>query len=688
MNPTPLTTATDVHETRFGVRIDDPYQWLEGDLLADAAVKEWVEQQRACTNEYFRTLPRREEILETLSNVWAFDKLGCPIRRGSRLFYEWNSGTLDHNVIVVQDGLTGSPVPILDPNAMDPEHGNVVRDWQLTPDGARLAYTVQTYGGDQRTLRFMTIDGLQPLDDRLTGLQSGGFAWHPDGDSIFYMRFDKTGGPDSAETVRSAVFCHRLGDPQELDFEVFRSDTVPPRLQIPRVSDDGHWLVLISANAGLSKCDVRIKDLLRADAPWLDVANDLADRWWFVGGRSERLVFLTDRGAPLGTIVSYDAVHGRFDDVSLVPEDAAAIRGATLAGEEIVVLYQQGVESSLRRFTMAGTFIGAIPLPPLSIADQLRGDVRSPEVFFRVSSMINAPTVYRCDLGPGSMAVFRAPQACWNSDDYVVRQVFATSKDGTRIPITLGHAASLPAGVDHPTVLMAYGGFGISPDLSFWESRFAWIRLGGVFAIAHTRGGAEFGSAWADASRKGGRLDVIDDYLAAAKTLSDLGITSRRRLVALGASNGGLLVAAATNARPDMFAVTLCRVPVTDLLRYKRFTLGPLWVDELGDPDVESDFHILRAYSPLHNVKSGVTYPAMLVLTADADDRVVPSHSFKFVATLQAADIGPGPHLIRIESKAGHGEGKPSRQVIEEFTDLWTFALANVGNDAAPPPEA
>jgi prolyl oligopeptidase len=683
MSGPPRTRASDVHEVRFGTRVDDPYRWLEGDLHADADVKAWIEQQSAYTAGYFRSLPRLGEITRRLGAVWAFEKLGCPVRRGSRLFYESNSGTQDHNVVVMQDGVAPLPTVVLDPNAMDPEQGNVVRDWQLTRDGARLAYTLQKYGGDRRSLHFMEIDGLHSLEDRLDGLKGGGFAWHPDGDRIFYTRFESATDPGDAPTIHSAVFCHRLGEPQHNDVEVFRRAPDPPLLHIPRVSDDGRWLVVTSANGGLSKSEVRIRSLLAPDVGWRELVADAADRWTFIGGRSEALLFLTDRGAPFGAIVSFDAEAASSPAKLVVPEGGEAIRGATLAGNEIVVQYQRGLESSLRRFTAQGALVGTIQLPPLSVADQLRGDVRAPELFFRVSSMVSAPAIHRCDLETGAVSVFRAPQASWNADDYVVRQVVAASRDGTRVPVTLAHAKAAGSGAPSPTVLMAYGGFGISPDLCFWESRFAWVSLGGVFAIAHTRGGAEFGSAWADASRKAGRLDVIDDYLAAADALVDLGVTTPNQLVALGASNGGLLVAAATNARPELFAVTLCRVPVTDLLRYTRFTLGPIWIEELGDPDVEGEFHTLRAYSPLHNVRSGVTYPAMLVLTADADDRVVPAHSFKYVATLQAADIGPRPHLIRVEANAGHGEGKPAGSVIAEFADLWTFALANVGDAGA-----
>jgi prolyl oligopeptidase len=670
-----------VVEEHFGTSIVDPYRWLEGDLRSDTQVREWIEAQAHFTESQLRELPRRDDIRAQLERVWAFEKLHCPIHRGSWLFQEWNSGLLNHNVIQVQKARGDSPRTLIDPNAMDSSGGVLVRDWLPSADGSLLAYTVQKQGGDWRTLHIVDVEHNVDLSDELTGLKAAQFAWLPDNSGLVYTAFDVPDSQDvAAPTLRSAVYVHSLGQSQSADDCLFRHGGNDVLLHTPRVSDDGRWLVLLTSNAGMTRHQVRVKDLEALDSPLRMLVEEFDHRWSLIGGDARQLLFVSDREAPRGCIVSLDPVQATSQTPKvLVAEGRSTIRGCALAGDEIVVQYQDGLDSKLRRFTREGRHIADISLPASSTVDQLRGTPQEPEVFFRTSSMIQAPTVWRCDLQSDATSVYRAPVTAWHPEDYVIRQVVADSADGTQVPVTLAHHRQLDPGRPHPTAMIAYGGFGISPEMCFWETRFAWVSLGGVFAVAHTRGGAEFGADWAASARRAGRLKTVDDYLAAAARLHDLGIASPRTLVAIGASNGGLLVTAATNAKPDAFAVTLARVPPTDMLRYTRFTLGKLWVDELGDPDIEAEFKILLAYSPLHNVRPGREYPAIMVTTAEADDRVVPAHAFKYVATLQNSDIGPQPHLLRFDRAVGHGEGKPTAKLIEEYTDLWSFAGAHVG---------
>ena len=674
----PATPRRPVIDRKFGIDIVDPYRWLEADSASDANVRVWMDAQDRHAREAFARLPRRAAIRALVEEVWRVEKVHAPQRRGDRLFAEWNPGLDNHNRLQVQDGEQGLPRTLIDPNALDPQGGIVVQDWAPSADGRSLAYTVQRHGGDWRTLHVLDVDSGVERGDVVEGLKAAQFAWAPDGSGLFYTAFDRPHDDDpSSVTLESSVRFHVLGTAQADDRVVFLGERA--RLHLPQVSDDGLWLVVSSSDGSGSRHEVRVRRVSRPDDALHDLRLGFDHRWTFVGGDESSLLFFTDAGAPRGRVVALDPEAGVGQTPrTIVPERNEAIRGVQVAGDQIVVLYAEGVGHALRRHAADGRELPPVPLAEGVFIDQLRGHSSHRVLYLRSSSMVSPHAVHRFDLDHGRIEVLRSPRASWNPHDFVVRRLEAVSADGTRVPVTVAHARDLARTRPCPTALIAYGGFGLSLDPSFVDSRFAWILDGGAFAIAHVRGGAEFGAEWADAARKGGRLQVVEDYLACARALSEDGLTTPRALLATGASNGGLLVAGAVNMDPDAFGAVVCRVPVTDMLRYTDFTIGRLWTEELGDPDVEADFAALRAYSPLHNVREGRRYPPIVVTTAEADDRAVPAHAFKYVATLQNSDLGEGPFLLRVERGAGHGQGKPAGKLIDEFADLWAFARAHL----------
>lgn len=682
----PVAPREDTGDTLFGIRVEDPFRWLEQPLRESARVRDWVAAENRLTRAYIDSLPDHAAIARCVASLWNIEKLSAPQARGSKLFYNRNSGIQDQSVIYVRDGLRGTPRILLDPNGMkDGTSDIVVQDWRVSDDGRWLLYSTQVNGGDQRTMRILDVATGRTLPDRVTGLKAPLYAWVPDGSGFYYHAFDAAAGDAlTSAASRSAMYFHRIGDPQSADVEIHRDPAPVPTLVIPAVSADGRWLTAIVANTGGIASEILAADRNTA-GPLTVVAKGDGANWRFVGSHGGRLMFQTSAGAPMGRIIALDPAGGAEQTPQIVvPEARDPILDARLAGDEIVVRYLKVTDSVLRRFAIDGRPKGEIALPAHTVVDEVEARPGDSTLFYRASTMSRPGTIYRFDLATGRSTLLAAPKTSWNPDDYVIRQITATSKDGTRVPVTIGYRRDLDLSKGAPTALTGYGGFGISLGLEFYESRFAWMNMGGVFAMAHVRGGAEFGKDWYLAGRKGGRVRTFEDYIAATEELQREGITTPAKTVAIGASNGGILVTAATNMRPDLYAAVLPRVPMTDMIRFTRFTLGKLFTDEFGDPDKADEFAFLHAYSPLHNVRGGRTYPAILVTTADTDDRVVPAHSFKYAATLQAADIGPKPHLIRVEAGAGHGQGKTQSKLIEEFSDLWTFAAAQTGLKLKP----
>jgi prolyl oligopeptidase len=667
----------------FGVQAPDPYRWLENDVRQDPAVKRWVEAQNTLTQAYLAKLPRRDAIKTRLAQLWDFEKFGLPVRKGGRYFFTRNSGLQNQAVLLVQDGLAGAPRALIDPNTWAQDGATALDIWAPSDDGSKLAYAIQDGGSDWRTLRVLDVATARPLADEIKWVKFSGLSWAKDGSGFYYSRFPapQAGAEFQAPNVNQAVYFHRLGDAQSADALVYATPGQPQRGHGAQVSPDGRWLVITTYAGTDDRYEVTVRDLSApASSPRTLVAG-LEYSWALVGSQGTRLVFVTNQRAPRYRVVVLDAAQSAPQAVELVPETAGTLKGAAIVGQRMVLSYLEDAHSVVRIHTLDGRPEGSIALPGIGTAEGFAGEPDNAETFYRYSSFNAPPTLYRYDSQTGLSSVFKAPQTPFDSAAYQVTQQFFNSKDGTRVPMFVVHKKGLDLAKGAPTLLYGYGGFNQSLTPSFSISRLAWMEMGGVFALVNLRGGGEYGKAWHDGGRLFNKQNVFDDFIAAGESLVKSGVTTPRQLAVQGGSNGGTLVGAVVNQRPDLFAAALPAVGVMDMLRYNQFTAGRYWVDDYGDPADEKHFLNLLAYSPYHNVRGGPgrDYPAILVTTADTDDRVVPGHSFKYAAALQAAAIGDKPHLIRIETRAGHGSGKPTDKLIEEAADLWAFIGFHTG---------
>jgi prolyl oligopeptidase len=524
----------------------------------------------------------------------------------------------------------------------------------------------------------------QQTQDEVRWVKFSNLDWAKDGSGFFYSRFPEPpqGQQFQALNENQGVYFHRLGTPQSADRLVYSTPDRPRLGHTAEVSEDGRWLILSTTEGTDSRYEITLIDLTNTASQPRRLVTGLEHDWAYLGNRANTFYWRTNRDAPRQRIVAMDIDHPE-QVRELVAQDAATLSDASIVGERIVASYLVDAKSEVRVFTLDGRRTGTVALPGIGAVSGFHGDSSSSETFYSYASFNRPGAIYRYDSATGESRVFAEPELAFDPERFEVRQVFYNSKDGTRVPMFLIHRRGLGGG-PHPTLLYAYGGFN-APELPRFQPRWmTWVDMGGVLAVANIRGGGEYGDAWHDAGRRANKQNVFDDFIAAGEYLIAEGITTNRHLAIEGRSNGGLLIGAVLNQRPDLFAAALPTVGVMDMLRFDRFTAGRYWVDDYGYPDREADFRILRAYSPYHNIRSGVAYPPTLVTTADTDDRVVPGHSFKYIAALQAADAGPAPHLIRIETRAGHASGKPTDKQIEEFTDMYAFIAHHTGLEVPP----
>jgi len=679
----PVTRKGDVIEEKFGVKVADPYRWLENDVRTDPEVATWVEAQNKFTDAYLETLPGRELFRERLKALYDYERVGAPTKRGGRYFYSRNSGLQNQSVLYVRERLEGSGRVLIGPNGWSKDGATALADWAPSDDGKLLAYAVQDGGSDWRTLRVLDVATGELLPDTIQWAKFTGISWLKDGSGFFYSRFPEpmAGSDFQAGANNHAVYFHKLGTSQAEDRNVYARPDDPKLLLSGDVTDDGRYLIL-TATPGSSNNDLGIIDLESTDWRPRQLVSGFDARWGALGSVGTKLYVRTSQGADRGRIVTFDlatptsaastdaTANAVFTDH--IAEQDAVLRGASLVGGRLILGYLVDAKTEVRRHQLDGALDGIVTLPGIGTAGGFGGTLDESETFFTFTSF-NAPSVvYRYDVAANTASVWAQPRVATDLSKIVVEQRFYASKDGTRVPIFVVKRSDVtePA----PTLLYAYGGFNSSQLPSFSVGRLAWIEQGGVFALANIRGGGEYGKAWHDAGKLLAKQNVFDDFIAAGEYLKAEGITSQDGLVVQGGSNGGLLVGAVVNQRPDLFAAGLPAVGVMDMLRFDRFTAGRYWTSDYGVPAEEADFRNLYEYSPYHNIRSGTDYPAVLATTADTDDRVVPGHTFKYIAALQAAAIGPKPHLVRIETRAGHGSGRPIDKVIEETADLWAFA--------------
>jgi prolyl oligopeptidase len=677
----PHTPRDEIVETMFGEPVADPYRWLENDVREDARVRDWVSAQNEVTQAYLATLPGRAAIQARMKALWDYERYGIPVKRHGRYFYLRNDGLQNQPALFVQNGLAGEPKLLIDPNGWSKDGATALAEWEPSKDGRRLAYGVQDGGTDWRTLKVLDVETGAVLPDEVNWVKFTGLAWARNGAGFFYSRFPEPAeaAAHQALNLNHAIYFHAIGTAQTSDRLVYATPDRPKLNHVAEVTDDGRWLLIYSSEGTDDRYEVTLIDLTSPKAERRTLVRGLENNWVLAGAIGDTLYFLTNLDAPRQRVVKMDVRSASRPLMEIVPEGEATLERATIAGERLVLSYLVDARSELRLATLDGKPAGAIELPGLGYALTGKGEAGDPELFFSYASFATPGSIFRYDSAAAERSLFRAPEVVFDPAAYEVRQLFYASKDGTRVPMFVVHRKGLDLAGGAPTILYGYGGFNISLTPDFSPARLQWMEMGGVLAVANLRGGGEYGKAWHDGGRLANKQNVFDDFIAAAEHLVATGVTTKDKLAIEGRSNGGLLVGAVVNQRPDLFAAAIPAVGVMDMLRFNRFTAGRYWVDDYGDPAQEADFRALLGYSPYHNIRNGADYPAIMIATADTDDRVVPGHSFKYAAALQAAATGPKPHLIRIETRAGHGLGKPTDKMIEEYADLWAFVARWTG---------
>ena len=665
-----------------GVKVSDPYRWLEEDVRESQAVKKWVDSQNRVTFEYLAAIDEREPIKERLTKLWDFERFGIPRKEGGRYYYTYNDGLQSQDVVYTQATLDAEPELLIDPNTWSDDGTVALASFFPGPDGKHVAYLIQDGGSDWRTARIIDVASGAVLDDELQWLKFTGLSWSHDGSGFYYSRYPETAEAAKFQSLNmnQAVYYHTLGTTQDQDTLVYASAENPEWGYDAQVTDDGMHLLITVWKGTDNRYQIVHQDLSGEDnAPELLIGGFEND-YTFVGNVGNELFFRTNRDAPRNRLIAIDAKHpDQANWREVIPETENVLDSVSLVGEKIIANYMQDAQTVIKIFGLDGNYERMVNLPGIGTAYGFSGKLEDPETFFAYTSF-NTPTmVDRLDVGTGQVEVFQRPSVDFDPDDYIVKQVFYPSKDGTRIPMFITHRKDLQINGNTPTLLYGYGGFNISMTPMFSITRLAWMEMGGVYALANIRGGGEYGEEWHQAGTRLLKQNVFDDFIAAAEYLVEEGYTTSSKLAVMGGSNGGLLVGAVTNQRPDLFGAAIPAVGVMDMLRFHKFTAGRFWVDDYGSSENPDEFEALYAYSPYHNVREGTNYPAILVTTADTDDRVVPGHSFKYAAAIQKAQAGDAPVLIRIETRAGHGAGKPTEMTIEEYADRWAFVAENLG---------
>ena len=678
----PDTRRMELVEDHHGTQVADPYRWLEQDVREVEEVAEWVEAENEITFAYLEKIPEREEIGRRLKELWNFEKFSSPFKSGGRYFYFKNTGLQNQSVLYTMDSLDETPRILIDPNGWSEDGTIALRGTAVSDDGKYVAYGVAEAGSDWRTWRVMQIDTGRRLDDELKWVKFSEVSWTKDSKGFFYSRYDQPpeGSQFQSVNLSQKVHYHRVGTPQSDDVLVYWRPDHPEWGFDAGVSEDGRYLIITIWKGTDDKYRVMVKDLSEPYGLPVDLIDNFENEYSFVGNEGAVFFFKTDLDAPRKRLIAIDTRRVDSDRVkTIIPEAEETLTGVQLVANMFVASYLKDATTQVKIYTLAGEFLREVKFPTLGLAVGFHGRRTDTETFYSFSSFATPPSIYRYDMITGKIALFRQANVKFNPDDYDVQQVFYDSKDGTRVPMFIVHRKGLKLDGKNPTLLYGYGGFNIPLTPRFSVSRLAWMEMGGVFAMANLRGGGEYGEEWHRAGTKLQKQNVFDDFVAAAEWLIESGHTKPEKLAIQGGSNGGLLVGAVMTQRPELFGACLPAVGVMDMLRFHKFTAGRFWVDDYGSADNAEEFQTLLSYSPYHNLREGVHYPATLITTADTDDRVVPGHSFKFAAALQLAQTGPAPVLIRIETHAGHGAGKPTEKIIEEIADQWAFLVKNLG---------
>ncbi|MBW6490505.1 MAG: prolyl oligopeptidase family serine peptidase [Lentimicrobium sp.] len=673
----PESRKTDTVDEYFGTEVPDPYRWLEDDNSVETAA--WVTAQNLVTDAYLATIPFREQISERLTELWNYPRYGVPFKKGGKYFFFKNDGTQNQSVLYIQDSLKGKPRVFLDPNKLSDDGTTSLRNYSVSKDGKYFAYAISKAGSDWNEIYVMETANAVQLTDKLEWVKFSGISWR--GNGFYYSRYDKpTGGGElSSKNQYQKVYHHTLGDLQEKDELIYENRNFPLRNYGVSATEDGRFLVL-GESESTSGNTLHIKDMSKPKAGFVKVTDGFRFDYSVIHNEGEKFLVLTNDGAPKYRLIEIDLKSPAAENwKNIIPEKEQVLSSAEVAGGRIVCTYMKDAENRGYIHDMNGTLLNEISLPGQGTISGFEGKKDENEAFYAFTSFTSPYTVFLYDLASNRSEVFHQPELDFDASQYESKQVFYTSKDGTRVPMFIVHKNGIKMDGNNPVYLYGYGGFNISLTPSFSVSRLVFLEQGGVFAMPNLRGGGEYGEAWHRAGTKLQKQNVFDDFIAAAEFLINEKYTKPKKIAIAGGSNGGLLVGACMTQRPDLFAVALPAVGVMDMLRFHKFTIGWAWTEDYGSSEDSTQFRYLLGYSPLHNLKPGTCYPATLVTTADHDDRVVPAHSFKFAATLQEHQSCSKPALIRIETKAGHGAGKSLSKMIEEATDIWAFTMHNLG---------
>jgi prolyl oligopeptidase len=670
----PSARRSDQVDLYNGVKVEDPYRWLED---ADSTeTKAWVTAENALTAEYLRKIPARERIERRLTELWNFERFSGFFKSGGRYFYSRNNGLQNQNVLYTATSIHGEARMLLDPNTLSADGTVALLGLSVSDDGKLLAYALARSGSDWQEWRVRDVESGHDLPDVVKWSKFSGAAWSSDNAGFYYQRFAEPQTKEELTGVNyyAKLYYHRVGDAQSSDRLIYERPDHKDWNFSGGTTEDGRYLIVEVTQGAEDKNLVFFQDLKTPGAKMTELVNVFEGAYNFLGNQGSRFWFRSTGGAPWGRIIAIDVTKpGRENWKTPVPEQQQKLEDARLAGGMLTLSYLKDAHAASKIYTLDGAFVRDVALPGLGAVGWSQAHSTDTELFYSYTSFTAPATLYRYDLKTGASTVARQSKLNFDPGAYETRQVFYNSKDGTRVPMFLVSKKGLKQNGANPTYLYGYGGFNISLTPSFSVAVLEWMEQGGLYAMPNLRGGGEYGEDWHEAGTKHKKQNVFDDFIAAAEWLIANRYTSTPKLAIGGGSNGGLLIGACLNQRPDLFGAALPAVGVMDMLRFHKFTIGWAWTVDYGSPDNPEDFKALRAYSPLHNIRAGAKYPPTLVTTADHDDRVVSGHSFKYAAALQHAQEGPAPILIRIETKAGHGAGKPTAKLIAETADKWAF---------------
>ncbi|NEP59379.1 MAG: S9 family peptidase [Symploca sp. SIO2G7] len=663
-----------------GVAVKDPYRWLEAPDTEES--KAWITAQNKVTFSYLQDISAREEIKQRLTQLWDYEKYSIPWKKGDRYFYFKNEGLQNQDVLYTLTSLDGEPQVLLDPNQLSSDGTVALSGIEISEDGKLIAYGLSNSGSDWQEWQVRNVATGEDLTDHLQWIKFSGASWTHDHQGFFYSRYDEPQEETKLEDTNhyQKLFYHRLGTPQSEDTLIYHRPDQKEWGFDGEVTEDGRYLI-ISVRLGTDTRNlIFYQDLKNPEGEVIELINKFEANYSFIGNDDTVFWFRTDLDSPRGRLLAIDINHPAPENwQELIPQSRDTLRAVGLLNNQFVAKYLQDARSVIKIFNLNGNLVREVELPGIGSVGGFGGQRHDTETFYLFTGFTTPFTIYRYDMVTGESEIFRQPQVNFNPDSYETQQILFDSKDGTKVPMFITYKKGLELDGNNPTYLYAYGGFNISLTPSFSISNLVWLEKGGIYAVPNLRGGGEYGEAWHQAGMKLKKQNVFDDFIAAAEWLISNKYTCSEKLAIGGGSNGGLLVGACMTQRPELFGAALPAVGVMDMLRFHKFTIGWAWCAEYGSPDNQEEFKVLYSYSPLHNLKAGTAYPATMITTADHDDRVVPAHSFKFAAALQEAHTGEEPVLIRIETKAGHGAGKPTTKIIEEVADKWGFLVKVLG---------